>query len=236
MTATSDLNAMIKTAKSLLPRERDFREGIKLLLEIRGAIYCPEDSKSILSQYGNLFDGLSELDYRAKINKKSRTIAYGIWHSTRIEDMTMNCLVLNQGQVYDRENVQGAIAKGLRSTGNELNAAEILEVTRRMNIPALLNYQRLVWESTNKSISGLSFDDLGRKVNKVQLKQLLDDGSVSTHENASWLIDFWGGKTVAGLLMMPMCRHHVVHINESMEAKSKGKPVAEMDLHEWKRH
>jgi hypothetical protein len=223
MTTASDLNVMIKSTKSLLQSENDFQHGLNLLLEIRRILFRPDDPTSQLSQYGKLFDGLSESDYNSKINKKLRTIAYGIWHSTRIEDMTMNCLVLNQQQIFDRGNLFGIIINNFRSTGNELNGNEIVDVTRQMNISHLLNYQKVVWDSTNKNILALSFDDLIRKMNRVKLDQLLDDGSVSKHINANWLIDFWGNKTVAGLLMMPMCRHHIVHINENMEAKLKGK-------------
>lgn len=54
------------------------------------------------------------------------------------------------------------------------------------------------------------------------MQRILDEGAVRNVEAANWLIDFWGKKNVAGILLMPITRHHVVHINESMSAKKKG--------------
>lgn len=225
MTTTTDLNALIKLTKSLLQNKKDFRDGLRLLVGIRDLILNPDEPTSVKSLYGQLHDGLSEADYHRKVNKKSRTIAYGIWHSTRIEDMTMNRLILKQNQIFDHQNAYGAIIDDFRDTGNELNEKEIVDVSKRMKISNLLNYQNLVWKTTNTSILGLSFDDLTRKADKNALNQLLEDGSVSKHKDAIWLIDFWGNKTVAGLLMMPICRHQIVHLNENMEAKTKGKSI-----------
>jgi len=47
------------------------------------------------------------------------------------------------------------------------------------------------------------------------------DGGVDDVPSANWLLDFWGNKTVEGILMMPAARHQVVHLNESFKAKRK---------------
>lgn len=219
MTTTADLNAAIKTTKSMLGSRSEFREGLRLLLEIRNLIFTPESPRSGTSLYGQLFQDLSHRDMQVRTNKKSRTIAYGIWHSTRIEDMTMNRLVMDRDQVFDSSNRHRTILDTARSTGNEWDGREILERSRRMDLDGLLAYQQEVWQATNRSIPELSFEDLSRKTDKNRLQGLLEDGSVGKHPDADWLVEFWGNKTVSGLLMMPMCRHHIVHLNESREAK-----------------
>lgn len=45
---------------------------------------------------------------------------------------------------------------------------------------------------------------------------------MANNENALWLIDFWRKKTISGILLFTTTRHHLVHINESMEAKKRG--------------
>jgi hypothetical protein len=55
------------------------------------------------------------------------------------------------------------------------------------------------------------------------LKRIIDEGAVLDVEASNWLIDFWGRKNVAGILLMPATRHHVVHLNESFSAKKKSK-------------
>jgi hypothetical protein len=54
-----------------------------------------------------------------------------------------------------------------------------------------------------------------------RLQRILDEGGVLNVEGANWLIDFWGKKNVAGILLMPITRHQMVHMNESMRLKKK---------------
>lgn len=49
-----------------------------------------------------MWKNLSDNAFRTSQNRKGRTVAYGIWHSTRIEDITMNLLVLEKEQVIDQ--------------------------------------------------------------------------------------------------------------------------------------
>ena len=48
-----------------------------------------------------LWKELDENTFRTSINKKGRTVAYGVWHSTRIEDITMNLLVAGEEQIFN---------------------------------------------------------------------------------------------------------------------------------------
>jgi hypothetical protein len=38
---------------------------------------------------------------------------------------------------------------------------------------------------------------------------------------AGWLLDYWAGLTLAGLLLMPPTRHNFVHLNEALRARQK---------------
>ena len=68
--------------------------------------------------------------------------------------------------------------------------------------------------------------DLKRKMEANRLQRILDEGAVLNVEGANWLIDFWGRKNVAGILLMPVTRHHIVHINESIKLKEKCRKLA----------
>jgi hypothetical protein len=56
---------------------------------------------------------------------------------------------------------------------------------------------------------------------RVPALKLLKEKGVLTDKKAVWLIDFWGKKTVEGLLFMPATRHILIHLNESFEAKKR---------------
>lgn len=166
--------------------ERNFRKGCGSCGETRDLILDPLDPFSASSLYGSLYDGLNpESDYRAKVNKKGRTIAYGIWHSTRIEDMTMNALVLRQAQVFDWTRAKESMLVGVRDTGNQRGEQEIMDMSRNMDISCLIEYQRQVWSATNAGLSGLTAADLSRKVDRNDVESLLEDGSVSRHPDAA---------------------------------------------------
>lgn len=44
---------------------------------------------------------------------------------------------------------------------------------------------------------------------------------VSADENAYWLIDYWCGKDVRGLLQMPFSRHWIMHVEACLRIKDK---------------
>ncbi|WP_346868936.1 hypothetical protein [Clostridium sp. UBA5119] len=65
-----------------------------------------------------------------------------------------------------------------------------------------------------------------KKTFEDELWEGLDESAVLDVKASNWLIDFWGRKNVAGIILMPMTRHQVIHINESLSAKKKSKSKA----------
>jgi hypothetical protein len=146
-----------------------------------------------------------------------------MWHSARIEDITMNLLVTEDGQVFNAGNWKEKIGSSIVDTGNSMNEREILEFSKSINMDALKNYRMEVGRKTRAIINKLTTADMKRKFDKSKLQRILDEGAVLNVEASNWLIDFWGRKNVAGIILMPVTRHHVVHINESLSAKKKAK-------------
>jgi hypothetical protein len=58
-----------------------------------------------------------------------------------------------------------------------------------------------------------------RKFDKHSLQRILEEGAVLDVEASNWLIVFWGRKNVSGIILMPVTRHHIVHLNESLREK-----------------
>jgi hypothetical protein len=85
----------------------------------------------------------------------------------------------------------------------------------------LRNYRIATGRKTREIIRGLQPADLKRKMEPARLQRVLDEGAVLDVEGEKWLIDFWGKKTVAGILLMPVTRHPLVHLNEAMRLKKK---------------
>ncbi|WP_238886603.1 DinB family protein [Clostridium sp. YIM B02551] len=217
-------NEKLKLLKSIILKQNEFSEAMKLCLELHAMVHASSMSHMNEKTFEDeLWEGLNEEIIRTAINSKGRTIAYGIWHSTRIEDITMNLLVDDCEQVIDRGDFIKNINSTIYDTGNELTAEEILEFSKHINIEELKRYRIEVGRRTEEIIKKLTTTDMKRKIPKERLQRVIDKKAVSEDESAVWLIDFWGRKNVSGLILMPALRHHIVHINESIAAKKRGK-------------
>jgi hypothetical protein len=215
-------NAKQTHLREILLKADKFDEAIKICLEQHSMVHSSEMSGINAETFEDeLWKDLDEATFRTAVGVKGRTVAYGMWHSTRIEDITMNILVAGSNQVIDSDKWLARINSSIYDTGNAMNDREILEFSKNINMQELRNYRITVGRRTREIILGFKPTDLKRKFDDITLKKIFEIGAVSMHEAASWLVDFWGKKNVAGILLMPVTRHHTVHINESLIAKSK---------------
>jgi hypothetical protein len=219
-------NNDIKHLREVILRSEYIEESRELFLKLHAMVHCAEMSGADYKTFEDeLWENLEEKVFRTATNEKGRTIAYGIWHSSRIEDITMNILVADKVQVFDEGMWKEKINTRIIDTGNTLNGEEILEFSRDLDIQELRNYRLAVGRNTRRIIDGLTSEAMKMKFPKERLRRILEQGAVLDVEASNWLIDFWGKKNVAGILLMPATRHHVVHINESLSAKKRGEKI-----------
>jgi hypothetical protein len=198
-----------------------FDEAIKLCLELHSMVHTSKMSGLDSVTYEDeLWEGLDEMTFRVRLKKRGATIAWNLWHLTRIEDIAANILITDGLQVMDRE-LQVKLNSTVLDTGNAMSDVEMDEFSKTINMRELKNYRIKVGRKTRKIIGRLNPDDLKRRMTAGQLKRILDEGGVLNAEGSRWLIDFWGRKTVAGLLSMPVTRHQVVHLNDSLKIKER---------------
>jgi len=68
-------------------------------------------------------------------------------------------------------------------------------------------------EESNRILKKLTFSDLKKKFTQEDKDRLSATGCVHpTHPDAFWLIDYWCGKNVKGLIQMPFSRHWIMHV------------------------
>lgn len=216
------INTEIKDLKTLFRKESTFEQGKQRFLLLQSSFYKSKMSeRNVITIEDILYEQLTEDIMRRSVNEKGRTIIYGLWHASRIEDITMNMLVMQGEQIYNKK-YRKEINSGIDHTGNSLSREEILEMSKRTNIKALEMYRIEVGKQTQKIISEIKFIDLKRKVLKKDIDRVRDEGAVDNVPAANWLLTFWGNKNVEGLLFMPACRHQLVHLRENFRAKKKG--------------
>lgn len=212
--AWSELN---KTMQTQIKKRDTYKAGINTLFDLR---------KQLTETLISFKDKLSREDFDAIpfINADgyhSKTIAYSIWHIFRIEDIVAHTLVSETEQVFFSGNYQERINSPIITTGNELVKEQIADFSKRLNLKELYLYIFEVKDSTEKIINSLSYDELKRKISEERKEYLKSLKVVSDDKNAIWLIDYWCGKDIRGLIQMPFSRHWIMHIEASLRIKNR---------------
>ena len=212
--AWSELN---KTMQTQIKKRDTYKAGIDTLFDLR---------KQLTETLISFKEELNREDFDAIpfINADgyhSKTIAYSIWHIFRIEDIVAHTLVSETEQVFFSGNYQERINSPIITTGNELVKEQIADFSKRLNLKELYSYIFEVKDSTDKIINSLSYDELKRKISEERKEYLKSLKVVSDDKNAIWLIDYWCGKDIRGLMQMPFSRHWIMHIEASLRIKNR---------------
>jgi hypothetical protein len=149
--------------------------------------------------------------------KSSSIPSSGVSHLTRCEDVAMNMLVAGTPQLLLTDGWLERMRVTVCDTGNAMEADEIANFSAQIDIPALRAYRQTVGNRTREIVEGLQPGDFKRKTDPARLGQGIVEGAVLASQQ--WLIDYWGGLTVAGLLLMHPTRHNLVHLNEALKIK-----------------
>ena len=190
--------------RKLLPNPEKFNEAIALCLHLHSLVHTSKMSGSHHTTYEDqLWAGLKDEVFRAAPANKNTTIAWNLWHITRIEDLTANILVADDDQVLDTGWLR-KLNTTIQDTGNAMTAKEIADFSSSIIMKELRNYRTTVGKNSRKIISQLKVNDLKKKMRSGQLKRIVDEGGLLEVEGSRWLVDFWGKKTVAGILLMPI--------------------------------
>ena len=208
---------MNKTLQLQIKRKDTFATGIDTLLELR---------RNLMEQIVQFRNELADADFYAMpyMNAKgyhNKTIAYSLWHIFRIEDIVAHSLIANDEQIFLKGDYQSRIKSPIVTTANELVKEEIGEFSKKLSIEELYNYIADVDASTTQVLRALTYSDIKEKITAEKRKQLEMLNVVSDDENAYWLIDYWCGKDVKGLIQMPFSRHWIMHIEACLKIRDK---------------
>ena len=72
---------------------------------------------------------------------------------------------------------------------------------------------------TTKILNALTYQESKERISEEKRNTLEALNVVSKNENAYWLIDYWCGKDVKGLIQMPFSRHWIMHIEACLRIK-----------------
>ena len=166
-----------------------------------------------------IFNDLSEGQTRVVPPGCVHSIAWNLWHIARIEDVTMNLLVAGSPQIFTQGNWLERLKILARDTGNASDESSVQALNKAIDVSALRSYRLSVGRRTRQVVQQLQPDQLHRVVEPTRLQRIADEGAVLPA--ASELLDYWGKRTIAELLLMPPTRHCFLHLNEAALIKLK---------------
>jgi hypothetical protein len=217
----TDWNPEQTALREALSKAERFNEAVRLCLELHGLVHSGQIASSKKpTVFDELLDGLTEEAFAVMSSPNGTSIAWNIWHITRIEDITANILIAGGKQVLNTTWLK-KIGATVRDTGNAMTKDEILNFSRSLNMNMLISYRDEVGRRTRDIVKNVKPPDLKRKMKPESVERILAEGGVTSHKDSLWLLDFWGKKTVAGILLMPITRHQILHLNDSMKLKKK---------------
>ena len=206
-----------KKMQTLIAKEATFAEGIKVLLELRAQIF--EQITSIVKTFPP--EAFYQLPFGEGEGNHRTTLAWSLWHTFRIEDIVAHSLILKDEQILFTDGWLEKTKAKIITTGNELTAEEMIDFSKQLNIKATYDYCKAVMDSTNELLKNLKYADLKKNFTDEDRARLVATNCVSPDESSVWLIDYWCGKNIKGLIQMPFSRHWIMHVEAMRRIKNK---------------
>lgn len=219
MSITSDWNPKQKRLKEIIRNKEMFEEARELFVSMHYLVHFSDISRlETPTLMDILFDGLQKNEFAIMPTQKDVTIAWSLWHITRIEDLTINILVNESDQILNDKWLTKLKTK-VTDTANAMTDDEIMDFSKNIDVDALKDYRNAVGLRSQEVMKNLTYEDMKRKVKKESIKKILNEKGVLENPDSIWLLDFWSKKDVAGIILMPITRHQIVHINECLNIK-----------------
>ncbi|MCR5385145.1 MAG: phage head-tail adapter protein [Saccharofermentans sp.] len=210
----SELN---KTLQTQIKKKDSYSDGIDTLIELRDQIMTTVNSfRNDLTR-----DDFDALPYINADGYHSKNIAYSLWHIFRIEDIVAHELIQGDEEIFFAKDYQKRTHSPIITTGNELVKEQISDFTKQLDIDELYSYISDVKAVTESMLKALPYADLKNRITEDRKERLSKAGVVSSDESAIWLIDYWCGKDIKGLIQMPFSRHWIMHTEACLRIKNK---------------
>jgi len=212
------LNKQVTELRRIMADPDRFDEAMQLFLEVHAQLHSGRVSGGTAWSFEDvIMNDLDETTFRRIPTNQDHSIAWCIWHIARIEDVTMNLLVADGNQVYLEGGWETRLSPPIHDTANALDGDAMAELSQALDMHALRAYRQAVGKHTRRIVTSLSSEDLHQQVIPSRLQRVWEEGALV--EAAQGIADYWGGRDIAGLLLMPASRHCLTHLNEALKLK-----------------
>lgn len=153
--------------------------------------------------------------FRQRPDPRVNSIAWNIWHLTRVEDSAMNRFVTNRTQVLDTGDWMDKMNLPLRHNGFGMTFEEVDDLNRKINLAGLRAYSDAVQLRTREIIQRLEPESLDDVLDVEHLRIVLfDEGLAVQNLEGAGLLENYTGWTKGMFLMNHGLTHSFHHIGE----------------------
>lgn len=209
-----ELNPKQKALRQALQGQAEEKMAIERFLDLHGILHSRDVAPDTAWSFEDLLlDGLDKSQFRVIPDGEEHSLAWILWHLSRIEDVTMNLLVAGRDQVFESGGWMEKIKSPIKHTANGTGKDVTQALSDAVDIAALHAYRHAVGRTTREIVQALTKADFTRDVAPAALQRVVDEGAVI--EAGYEVVAYWGRRDVAGLLLMPPTRHTIIHWNEA---------------------
>lgn len=150
---------------------------------------------------------------RQRPHARVNSIAWNLWHLTRVEDSAMNRFIVDRAQVFDDGGWMQRINVPWRHNGSEMIFAEVDELNERIDLQALHGYSNAVYQRTREIIDHLDPNILDETMKEERLRVILFDEGMAG-PRAAGLLENYIGWSKGKCLMNLALTHPYQHVGE----------------------
>ncbi len=150
---------------------------------------------------------------RQRPHPRVNSIAWNLWHLTRVEDAGLNRFVTDGVQVLDQGAWMQRMNIPWRHHGGEMTFAEVDELNQRIDLAALQAYSAAVQVRTREIVAKTGWGNLDAMMEADHLRIVLVDEGLA-HSHAEGFLANYLGWTKGKCLMNFSLTHPYQHVGE----------------------
>ena len=168
----------------------------------------------------DLFAGLTDAQVRARPHGLN-SVAWLVWHATRVEDATVNRFVADRPQVLTDEGWLDRLGVARRDVGSGMASPEVEALSARIDTAALRGYARAVADRTRSVASSLSPAAWDEVVPADRIRGVVADEALLV-DTGRWVEEFWArGHARGWYLLQTALLHPYAHWFEAMATRGQ---------------
>ncbi len=198
----------------------DHQKAIELFLIQHARVHSAKNSRAKLWSFEDeILNDMPEDQIRCVPPGGEHSIAWILFHLARCEDITMNMLVAGTPQLFVKDGWQKKLRINILHSANSMDDQSVAALSAQIDLDQLRTYRQSVGRRTREIIRKLKPEELQQKAEASRLQKVMDEGALLSE--AMGILNYWGKRTVAGLMLMPPTRHNFLHLNEALRIKQK---------------